>query len=135
MTITKVKHVIAFDREDRKRTRWIVCLQQRPLPTVVRHRTTTINPTMAITEAMRVNIENCDTFHVPKDERGPVDAGWLRVIPVTDAGIHMPHEWRVRLEAYGDSREAILEHTDSLDDNRGSEHPTEVPPALPGDVH
>lgn len=115
--------------QDRKR--WVVLLAVRVGAGVQQnfeHPSGEVDPTKAITEAVRKNVPYAHSFRAAKT--GPatyvegravahpsVENGWLKIALFTEAGLELVDtEARVRLQGHGGTRETSLETAETLEE-------------------
>ncbi len=112
------------------RKRWVVLLTNYPYAGAGsesrEHPTDQVDPSAAITEAVRKHIPYGETFRPTTPGRAQYDEsgnaighpsvvnGWLVIKVSTAAGIELPGEWQVKLQGYGGARDTQLEKVDDL---------------------
>ena len=103
------------------RKRWIVRLRRAETQaSVIDHPTDQVDPSDAITEAVRKHVEYAYSFipavptrvvlaHVSNYHPSVTEDGWLRILCVTELYDALPGEWHVRLQGYGGARDTGIQ--------------------------
>lgn len=119
--------LVADVGEDRKR--WVVLLAVRPGAGIqLEHPSGQVDPSDAITEAVRANIPYAHSFRPAtagkttyvdgKASAHPsVENGWLLITIFTEGGLELTNvQARVRLQGHGGARETSLETAETIEE-------------------